>query len=361
MSKDENMLMMTPGPTEVPKRVRKAMSRPIHNPDIDEDFFEFYRSLEEKLRKIYGVEEDVLILGGEGILGLEASIASVINEGEKVLCISNGIFGDGFADFVEMYGGEAVVLEFPYDEPIEEERVESVIEKHDFKASTMVHCETPTGILNDLEGVLERLKEKDILTIVDAVSSLGGTPVPTEEIDICIGGSQKCFSSPPGLTTLSVSDRAWRLINENEREHLYTSLKVWKDTWLNNGRFPYTHLVSNLYALDESIEMILEEGLEEVHLRHERVAQVCREKGRDIGLELFPRTEELSSPTVTAFHVEGKALQLQKKMREEKDILLATSLADLEDDILRVGHMGSNAKKEKVQRTMAGLEAIVKG
>ncbi|MEF8836123.1 MAG: alanine--glyoxylate aminotransferase family protein [Candidatus Thermoplasmatota archaeon] len=352
---------MTPGPTEVPDRIRKAMAKPIQNPDIDEDFFDFYHSLEEDFKDIYGVDHDVLILGGEGILGLEASTASTINEGDEVLCISNGIFGDGFADFVEMYGGEAVVLEFPYDEPIEKEKVKRSIEKHDFKVSTMVHCETPTGTLNDLESILKMLKENEILTIVDAVSSLGGTKVPTEYIDICIGGSQKCFSSPPGLTTLSVSEDAWEIVMKNEEEHLYTSLKVWKDMWLENDRFPYTHLVSNLYALDESIKMILEEGLKEVHKRHERVAEICRERGEEIGFELFPESEELCSPTVTAFHVEDKALELQKKMREEKDILLATSLGDLEDDILRIGHMGYNAKKEKVRRTMDALEDIVKG
>lgn len=354
------MLMMTPGPTEVPDRVRKAMSRPIQNPDIDEDFFEYYRSLEEKLQDIYGKDEDVLVLGGEGILGLEASIASVIEEGDQVLCISNGIFGDGFADFVEMYSGEAILVDFPYDSPIEMEEIKETVEKNDFKAATMVHCETPTGTLNRLGNVLDLLKENGILTIVDAVSSLGGISVPTENMDICIGGSQKCFSSPPGLTTLSVSEDAWEGVTESEDDHLYTSLKVWKDMWMENGRFPYTHLVSNLYALDESIDMILEEGKKEVEKRHERVSKICRERGKEIGLELYPKREKLCSPTVTAFHVEGRALELQKKMKEEKDILLAPGLGELEDDILRVGHMGHNAKEEKVQRTMDSLEEIVK-
>ncbi|MFP4142653.1 MAG: pyridoxal-phosphate-dependent aminotransferase family protein [Thermoplasmata archaeon] len=354
------MLMMTPGPTEISRRVRKRMSKPIQNPDIDEDFFEFYRSLEEKLQRVYGKKDDVLMLGGEGILGLEASIASTIEKGDKVLCISNGIFGDGFADFVEMYEGKAEIVDFSYDCPIELEDVKDIIEQDDFEVATMVHCETPTGTLNELSPILELLKENDILTIVDAVSSLGGTPVPTENMDICNGGSQKCFSSPPGLTTLSVSDEAWDTIMEKEDDHLYTSLKVWKDMWLKNRRFPYTHLVSNLYALEESIDMILEKGLEDVFERHERVSEFCRKRGREIGLELYPSKKDLCSPTVTAFHVEGEALDIQKKIREEKEILLATGLGKLENDILRVGHMGYNAEKEKVRKTMDALEDIIK-
>ncbi|MEF8873111.1 MAG: alanine--glyoxylate aminotransferase family protein [Candidatus Thermoplasmatota archaeon] len=352
---------MTPGPTDLSRNVREAMSQPIENPDIEEEFFKFYRSLEDDLREIYGTEDDIVILGGEGILGLEASVASLIDEGDKVLCISNGVFGDGFKDFVEMYGGEPVVCDFPYHKPIRIKEVEKQLDKHDFKAATMVHCETPTGILNPLENILKKLKEDDIMTVVDAVSSIGGMPVPVEKIDICIGGSQKCFSSPPGLAPMSVSDDAWDVIMDDEKEnhHYYTSLKVWKEMWLEEGRFPYTHLVSNLYALDESVKTLLEEGIPYIYARHEEVASICRKRGKEIGLSLYPEIEGISSDTVTAFEVEGEALRIQKEMKEEHDILLATGLGEMEDDIIRVGHMGFNAKREKVKRTMDALEDVI--
>ena len=352
-------MLMTPGPTEVPDRVRKAMSRPIHNPDIDEDFFDFYHRLENKLKKIYDTEKDVLILGGEGILGLEASIASLIDKGDEVLCMSNGIFGEGFADFVKMYGGDPVMCSSSYDESIVEEKIKMLIDEHDFTAATMVHCETPTGVLNDLEDILTDLKSDGIITIVDAVSSLGGTPVPTEDIDICIGGSQKCFSSPPGLTTLSVSDDAWEMIMDKDDQPFYSGLAVWKRSWFEDEWFPYTHLVSNLYALDESFDMILEEGLEDVYQRHEDVALLCRDLGKDIGLKLYPKDEELCSPTVTAFHVEKNAKEIQKGLKEKHDILIATSLRELKDDIIRIGHMGYNADEEKVRKTMDALKDVI--
>ncbi|MFP3871838.1 MAG: pyridoxal-phosphate-dependent aminotransferase family protein [Candidatus Natronoplasma sp.] len=355
-------MMMTPGPTELPHTVKEAIARTIENPDIQEEFFDFYHLLENDLQELYDTEDDIVILGGEGILGLEASIASLIDEGDKVLCISNGIFGDGFANFVEMYGGEAVMCEFPYDQPMVLEKVEEYLDQHDFKAATMVHCETPTGTLNDLEPILKRLKEENILTVVDAVSSVGGVPVPVEHMDICIAGSQKCLSSPPGLTTLSVSEEAWRCITEGGRgdRHFYTSLKVWKKEWLEEEHFPYTPLVSNLYALKESVELILEEGLPYVYARHEESAKICRERGKQMGLKLFPKQADLCSNTVTAFRVPGKARQIQKEMREKHDILLATGLAGLKDDIIRVGHMGFNAKREKVKKTMDALEKVLR-
>lgn len=359
LSDDKDLLMMTPGPTEVPPPVREAMSRPVENPYVQEEFSDFYRSLEDKLQELYGTEDDVIILGGEGILGLEASIASLVEKGDKVLCISNGIFGDGFADFVESYGGEPVVCDFQPDKPLNIKKIKEVVEQHDFKLATMVHCETPTGMLNPIEKVLEILKEEDMITVVDAVSSLGGTPIPMEDVDICIGGSQKCLSSPPGLTALSVSEDAWEIIMEKEDHHFYTSLKGWKEDWLEQGRFPYTPSVSNLYALDESVDSILREGKEYVYIRHEEISSQCRERGKQIGLDFFPETEKLCSPTVTAFKVDGEADRIQKEVREKHDILLATGFGDLKEDIIRVGHMGYNAEESKVKRTMDALEDVI--
>lgn len=346
--------MMTPGPTELPERVRSAMERQIQNPDVDKEFPKFYHDLEKKLSKVYGTDDDVLILGGEGILGLEASVNSLIQKDDDALCISNGIYGEEFADFVEMYGGNPLMCKSGYGQRIDFEKIKSPIEKNDPKIATMVHCDTPTGNLNDLEKILQILKDNEIITVVDAVSSLGGTPVPTENMDICIGGSQKCFSSPPGLTTLSVSDEAWEKISNNEQNSLYTSLAPWKEMWIEKEIFPYTHLVTNLYGLEESLNIILKEGMENVFNRHQNAAEICRKRGSELGLELFPEID-LSSPTVTAFHTKGKALEIKKRMREDHDILIATSLKDLKNEVIRIGHMGHNADLEKVKTTMRAL------
>lgn len=349
---------MTPGPTEVPKRVRKAMSRPIKNPDLQNEFLNFYMSLTEKLSRVYETSNDIVILSGEGILGLETSVASLIEKNDKALCISNGFYGDGFADFVKTSHGKPVMCTSHYGQPISIEEIKTRLENHEFEIATMVHCETPTGTLNRLGKILSLLNEREIITIVDAVSSLGGVHVPTDKIDVCIGASQKCFSSPPGLTTLSVSDEAWQKIEEKEQDGFYTSLAPWKDKGLNRKPyFPYTQPVSNLYALNESLSMILEEGLENVMTRHEKVAEVCRKRGNEIGLSLYPN-EDLSSPTVTAFKTE-EALKIQEKLFKNHKILLATSIGKLKNKILRVGHMGNNAKLQKMNKTLNRLEKII--
>jgi aspartate aminotransferase-like enzyme len=358
----DEKLLMTPGPTALPGDVRGAMDQPIHNPDVEPGFVDVYRSLLEKLARVYGTDDDVLILGGEGMLGLDASVASLVEPDEDVLCLANGVFGEGFADLVETNGGRPVTHSVPADTGFEVEGVKSLVEANDVVAATVVHCETPTGLRNDLEEVLRVLQDAGVLTVVDAVSSLGGTEAPPDCIDVCLGASQKCFSSPPGLTTLSVSERAWEKIESTEQRGFYTSLAPWRDIDLETDDavlLPYTHLVSNLYALEASLDLILEEGIAAVHERHATVARRCRERGRELGLETYPSSAALCSPTVTAFRTPGRAPELQQRLAEQHDVVVATSLGTFADDIVRVGHMGYNAQMERVDRTMDALGAVL--
>jgi len=173
---------MTPGPTALPPEVREALGRPLVNPDVDPGFAADYRRLLEKLATVHGTDDDAVVLGGEGILGLEAGVASLVAPGETVLCLANGLYGQGFADFVETHGGEAVVYDVEEGAPFDPDEAAALVDEHDPVAATMVHCETPLGLLNDLDGVLEVLDGAGVITIVDAVSSLGGTPVPTRQL-----------------------------------------------------------------------------------------------------------------------------------------------------------------------------------
>ncbi len=352
----DDRLRMTPGPTAVPAAVRERMSEPTPNPDVEPAFFDFYRDLTGKLEALYGGDE-IIILGGEGILGLEAAIASLVEPGDRVLCIANGRYGEGFAEFVELYGGDAVVCDVPWRDPLDRAAVEAALADGSFDVATLVHCETPTGVLNDIGPVLDALADHDVISVVDAVSSLGGVPVPTERIDVCLGASQKCFSAPPGLTVCSVSDRAWRKIESFETDGFYTDLAPWRDA-ADEEWFPYTHLSSNLYGLDTAIDLLLEEGLENVFERHETAATRCRERADRLGLSIYPDAAR-SSPTVTALEVPGRAATLQRTLAEEHDLVLATGLGDLEADVLRIGHMGHNARRDRVDRTMDALEAVL--
>ncbi|WP_435151675.1 pyridoxal-phosphate-dependent aminotransferase family protein [Haladaptatus sp. DFWS20] len=353
----EELLTMTPGPTAIPEDVRNAMAKPAMNPDADPEFASFYETLLDELARVYQTDDEMVVLGGEGILGLEAAVVSLVAPGDDVLCLGNGLYGDGFSDFVEMAGGNPVSHSIEYTEGFDPNEVASLVEKNEFAAATMVHCETPTGLLNDFNEVLATLQDAGVLTIVDAVSSLGGTPVPVEGIDVCLGGSQKCFSSPPGLTTISVSDSAWEKVEATEQDSFYTSLEPWHEP--DFSFLPYTHLVSNLYALEVSLDRILDEGLDSVFARHEETAELCRARGRELGLKPFPGTESLCSPTVTAFEIDGAATEIQQRLHDDHGILVATGLGEMADDILRIGHMGYNAQESRVEKTMDALESVL--
>ncbi|MFC6942140.1 alanine--glyoxylate aminotransferase family protein [Salinirubellus sp. GCM10025818] len=361
MTDTDERLLMTPGPTALPPEVREALGRPLVNPDVEPGFTADYRRLLDKLAEVHGTDDDVVVLGGEGILGLEASVASLVASGETVLCLANGLYGEGFADFVETHGGEAVVHSVGEGEVFDPDEIASLADEHDPVAATMVHCETPIGLLNDIEGVLETLQDAGVLTVVDAVSSLGGTPVPTQRIDVCLGASQKCFSSPPGLSTLTVSERAWEKVEATPQDSFYASLEPWRDVDLDTDQavlLPYTHLTSNLYALEASLDRLLEEGLEAVYERHEDVAERCRERGREAGLDPLPPVDR-SSPTVTAFEIDGGAERVCREVRERHGIVLSTGLADHADDVVRVGHMGYGADRERVDVAMDALADVL--
>jgi aspartate aminotransferase-like enzyme len=319
-------------------------------PDVDPAFAERYDALTEKLSTVYGTDDEVVVLGGEGILGLEAAVASTVAPGDRALCPSNGSYGDGFADFVESYGGEATVVAADHDAPLPTAELDRTLDGGEFDLATVVHCETPTGTLNDLDPALDLFEAHDVLTVVDAVSSLGGVPVPTDRIDICIGASQKCFSAPPGLAVRSVSDAAWDRIEARDPDSLYTNLLPWRDA---EQPYPYTHLTTLVVALDAALDRPFEEGPAAVYDRHREAAVVCRERGRELGLEPYPDPDR-SSPTVTALRVPGRAIDLQERLRDE-DVTLSTGFGDLDDDVLRVGHMGYNAEVDRAMDAVASV------
>jgi len=348
-------MLLTPGPTALPPSVREVMSEELINPDVDPAFADRYDALRERLATVFGTDDEVVVMGGEGILGLEAAIASTVAPGDRVLCLSNGPYGDGFADFVESYGGEATLVDADYDDPLPVADLERTLDDGDFDLATMVHCETPTGTLNDLGPVLDLFEANDVLTVVDAVSSVGGVPVPTDRIDICLGASQKCFSAPPGLAICSVSDAAWTRIEARDPDSLYTNLLPWHEA---EQPYPYTHLTTLVVALHAALDLLVEEGLDAVYERHREVAASCRERGAELGLDPFPDPGR-SSPTVTAFSVPGRATELQERLRDESDVTLSTGFGDLADDVLRVGHMGYNADADRVGRAMDALADVL--
>ncbi|MBF8438073.1 alanine--glyoxylate aminotransferase family protein [Halanaerobiaceae bacterium Z-7014] len=357
-----DLLIMTPGPTEIAESVRKAMAQPITNPDLDPEFFDFYAEMVSKLQNILHTENDVIVMSGEGILGLESACASLIEPGDRVLVINNGIFGKGFADFVRLYGGEVELVDFPDDRPVDADKLENLLkEDSDYKFSTLVHCETPTGILNPVEEITEVLNRYDILSVVDSVSAVGGVPVDVDSwgVDILLGGSQKCFSAPPGTTFMSISEAAWEMINNRETEvhGYYLNLIPWQN-WYQKKSFPYTQAISDIYAFDQALDNWL--GDEDVLLRHEKNGRAVRNTLQRAGLELFARAG--FSDTVTAFKKPAGVDydELNQIMADKYNVMIASSVGKYAKDILRIGHMGENCYEEKIYRTLKALDKTLR-
>lgn len=359
-------LLMTPGPTMMDERVRRAMARPIVNPDLDPAFFALYRDLCGRLGQLMGTGSDVLILGGEGLLGLEAAVCSLVEPGTKVLCVANGFFGEGFGEFVAMYGGEPVYLRGAYDQVLGAEEVEAALERNPgIELATIVHCETPSGLLNPVADLIGPLHAKGIITVIDAVSSLGGEVFAGDAwgADVILGGSQKALSAPPGLALVSVSRRAWERMEARKVPigSYYLSLLKWREMWLRDSVFPYTPSISDIYALDAAVDLLMEEGLDEAVSRHFRLAEATRNALRASGLEVFPQPGAEAN-TVTAFRVPAGVDDgaFRSLLWKKYGVMMAGSWGDLAGKLWRIGHMGANARPEHLLRFFAAFEMAAK-
>ena len=291
MEKMNNKIVYTPGPSEVRENVRLKRAEKTTNPDVDVDFCEFYKNTCDKMAQILKTQNDVYILSGEGILGLEAACASLTESGDRVLVIDNGIFGKGFDDFVKMYGGEVVYFSDDYHKAIDVEKLEQFLEKdHDFKYATVVHCDTPTGVLNDLSKIGPLLKKYNILTVVDSVAAMVGENIEVDnwQLDIVCGGSQKAISAPTGLTILSVSEDAKKSMKSRKTPIVgfYCNLTIWENYYRDKW-FPYTMPISDIMGLDVALDNILEEGIENVQNRHFKIANATRNAVKEYGLNKF--------------------------------------------------------------------------
>lgn len=348
--------VMTPGPTQVKENVRMSMVFERENPDIDESFCEFYHETCSMLSKFFNTENEFYILGGEGILGLEAACASLTESGDRVLVIDNGIYGKGFEDFVKMYGGNPVLYTVDYKNTVDIRKLKEYLEKdHDFKYATVVHCDTPSGILNDVESISDLLSEYSIMTVVDSVSASFGNPLSMGNIDVLCLGSQKALSAPPGLTMVGVSDRAKEVMYNRKTPiaSFYANLSTFR-TYYEDKWFPYTMPVYDIYALRTALDNVFDD--KDIFNRHHRIASAVRKAIVESGLTLY--TESGFSDTVTVFNVpEGiSSADIMNIMKDKYNILVAGSFDVMAGKVIRIGHMGENCNMSDVFDTLNALE-----
>lgn len=345
--------IMTAGPTQVRENVRQARSLVTTNPDLDEAFYDFYKETCELLEKLLHSSGTAYVLGGEGILGLEAACASLTEPGDRVLVLDNGIFGKGFADFVKMYGGEPVLFTSDYRNPIDVNDLKAFLDKDsDFKYATVVHCDTPSGVINDISKICPLLAEYGILNVVDSVAGMFGEYVNFDDskIDILCGGSQKALSAPAGLTMVWVSDKAMQAM-ENRKTPVaafYANLLNFK-TYYEDKWFPYTMPISDITGLRAAVDNVIAE--EDMVGRHAKIAAATRKAVTEAGLKLY--LESGYSNTVTVIEVpEGLTdQQILSTMRDKYNVMISGCFDVLAGKVIRIGHMGENANIEDMALT----------
>ena len=362
----ERARLMIPGPVDAEDDVLAAMAEPTP-PHYGKLWLAVYNETVELLRVVFGTRNDLLIMSGPGTVGLEAAMGSLMRTGDKVLIPHNGFFGRRMGVVARALGLDVRTVEAPLGQPLDARAIGRALDAEpDVEALVIVHLETSTGVLNPLREIAAVARERGVPVIVDAVSSLGGVPLPVDEwgIDVCATVANKCLACPPGVALVSISRRAWeQMASKPERAHgWYLDLEVWKHYAADWPWHPYptTLPTNNVVALRTSLRHILGVGLEAQYAQFAHAAETVRSGLQRLGFRLF--TEEgYSAPLVTAVYaLPGMDVSdLQRYMMKEHQIMFAGGLDELAGKIFRVGHIGKAASDEYTHAFLAGVKAYL--
>jgi len=343
----------------VSPRVLRAMAQPMLS-HVSREFVEAFRETVNLTMQLFLTEGKPFILAGSGTLGMEAAIANIVEPGDRVLCVENGFFGEKFRDIVRAHGGEVDQLTFEWGEPVDVGLVEEKLQGKAYKALTVEHVDTSTGITNPIDKIGAIAKNFDTLYVVDTVCGTGAMPLKTDEwnIDVCLTGSQKAIAAPPGLTLLSFSSDAWKAVEARRTpvRSYYADLKRWLPVMDDPSKYFATPSVTLVLALREALRIVMEEGLERRWARHKTIAEAVRYGVESIGLGNFPR-EGFRADTLTVPRTpEGVSEpELRKRMSEKYKVVIAGGLGKLAGKTSRIGHMGCVTANDVVA-TLSALE-----
>ena len=353
-------LLMIPGPVMLHPRVLQAMSKQMIN-HRDKAFSEMYDECRSTLQDILKTKNDTYVLTGSGSCSMEAAISNLV-KGDRVVSIVNGKFGERFRDIAGRYG---VVdsLEFEWGNPVDLAKVENSLAKG-AKVITMVHNETSAGVKNPAEEIGKLAQKYNALFVMDTVTSAGGDLVEVDKwgVDIAITGAQKCLGAPSGLSSVTVSKKAWDMMVKNPP--YYLDLKKYKKSAeAERSETPYTPSITLFYGMQEAIRIIKEEGIENRIARHAKGAQAIRAGAKALGLELYPVTDKhtVLSNTVTAINfpagVTDKDLRGDMKAN---GVQISGGQDRLKGKIFRIPSMNVFTEEDLV-RTFGALEdALIK-
>jgi (S)-ureidoglycine---glyoxylate transaminase len=375
-------MIMTPGPVEVDPRVLRAMSTPILG-QFDPAFTSIMNEVMEMLRQVFQTKNQwAFPIDGTSRSGNEAILCSIIEPGDRVLVPIYGRFGHLLVEICERYGAEVHTVECPWGEVFDPQTVITEMKKVSPKILAIVHGETSTGRMQPLEEIGRACREQDVLLVVDAVASIGGVEVKTDEwfIDGIIGGTQKCLSVPSGMAPISYNERIEKILFSRKKvergiatdEDLrnartrfpiasnYFDLSMLQDYWGPRRLNHHTEATSMIYALHEGLRLVLEEGLEQRFARHKYHEKALMAGLTAMGLNLFGDAEH-KLPCVTCVEipngVDGESVR--RMLLDAFSIEIASSFGPLHGKIWRIGTMGYSCRKENILSVLGALEAVL--
>jgi aspartate aminotransferase-like enzyme len=334
--------LVAPGPTEVPPDVLLSMARSVPHHRSD-DFIPLFEKVREDLKWLFQTKNDVLILASSGTAAMESAVSNFLKRGDKAIVVRGGKFGERWAEILSAYGCHPVNIDVEWGKAVAPSLVEKALKDNpDAKAVYIQASETSTGVKHPVKEIAELVRNRDnTIMVVDAITALGVFDVRTDEwgLDIVVGGSQKALMLPPGLAFISVSDKAWKLSETSDLPRYYLDLKKEKKNQLK-AQTAYTPAVSLIVGLSKSLDMLKEEGLENIFKRHRILSKGVREGLKAMGLKLL--AEDSPSEAVTAAicpeGIDGQ--KVVKYLREKFKIIIAGGQDRLKGKIFRIAHIG---------------------
>ncbi|MDH7594111.1 MAG: alanine--glyoxylate aminotransferase family protein [Methanomicrobiales archaeon] len=348
-------LLMLPGPVPIPMTVRAAMTRQAINHRGNE-FGRIYAECTRMLRPLFGTKNEIFVLSGSGTAAMEAAVAN-FGEGRAIASLVNGKFGERLYRIAKRYGN-AREIGSEWGEPLDIAGLERSLEEGT-EVVTLVHNETSAGIRNPAEEVGRLTSKYGALLIMDGITSIGGDLVEADRwhVDVAFVGSQKCLAAPAGLSAISVSPRAWKMLCEDRP--YYLDLDAYRKSASKNPmETPYTPAVPLFLALHEALIVIEKEGLTQRIERHRRLARAVRAATEAWGLALYPKIDGLHeySNTVTAIEIPERVKDKDLRgMVKKLGIEIAGGQDRLKERIFRIGHMGAVGAPEMLS-TLSAVE-----
>jgi alanine-glyoxylate transaminase/serine-glyoxylate transaminase/serine-pyruvate transaminase len=361
--------LMGPGPSDVPPRVLAAMAAPTIG-HLDPAFVAFMDGVKDLLRYAFQTRNELTYpVSGPGTAGMESAFVNLVEPGDKVIVCRNGVFGGRMRENVIRCGGAAIMVEDRWGEPVDPGKLQAALAAHpDAKVVAFVHAETSTGVLSDAAVLIALARERGCLTIVDAVTSLGGVPVSADgwQADVVYAGSQKCLSCPPGLAPITFSPRALEAVGRRKTpvQSWFLDAGLIKGYWGGaQGRtYHHTAPINLLYALHEALVMLREETLEAAWARHWHNHEALRAGLEAMGLEMLvaapARLPELNAVRVPEGIDEAA---VRRRLLEECDLEIGGGLGDLAGRIWRIGLMGWGSSERNVLYCLGALEQVLGG